>query len=1176
REDRPGDQRIVAYAVPAAGTTTAAPDATRLREHAAAALPEYMVPSAVLILDALPLNPNGKLDRRALPAPDFAAAGGTGRAPRTAQEETLTELFGEVLGVDRVSVDDSFFDLGGHSLLATRVVSRIRSLFGVELAVRTLFEAPTAAVLARLLGDATRARQALVARVRPEHVPLSPAQRRLWFLNRFEDRTGTYNLPLAARLTGALDPAALEAALGDVVARHESLRTVFPETDGRPRQEVLTADTARPTLHTAAFDENAVAAAAARDFDLETEVPLRAHLFTVTPDEHVLLLVVHHIAGDGWSMAPLASDLGAAYRARCAGRAPDLAPLPVQYADYTLWQRDVLGDEGDPGSELARQVAYWRHTLARLPEELSLPADRPRPAEMSFRGGIVDLTISADTHGRLITLAREQQASVFMLLQAALAALLGRLGAGDDIPLGSPVAGRTDEALDDLVGFFVNTLVLRTDLSGDPTFRELVDRVRETDLAAYAHQDVPFERLVEILNPARSLARHPLFQVMLSLQNNAEATLGLDGLRVDPHPVGVDGAKFDLSFQLAEHVTDDGTPAGLGGRIEYATDLFDRATVEELAGRLARVTAELVAAPDRALSETPVLTDEEHHRVLVAWNDTERTTADETLPAFFERQAARTPDATALVAIDRRLTFAELDARANRLARLLIARGIGPEQYVAVALPRTADLVVAFLAVTKAGAAYVPVDPAHPSGRIVQLLQDVDSSALLTTSATRETIPAGCSGLRVDLDTEDISDALAALPATAPDDTARTTPLRPDHPVYVIHTSGSTGRPKGVVVAHRSLVNLFHHHVDELYAAEITDAGRPLRVALTAAVSFDASLDPLLWMHAGHELHLVDDDTRREPDALLAYVRDHGIDFMELTPSYAEQLLEAGLVRDPGTRPRILALGGEAVGTALWRELADTPGVTGYNLYGPTETTVDALTTRTTETARPLIGRPVTNACAYVLDERLRPVVPGVAGELYLAGAGLARGYLGRPGLTGERFVADPFGPAGSRMYRTGDVVRWTRGGELEYLGRSDDQVKVRGFRIELGEIETVLCRYEDAAQAAAVVREDRPGVKRLVAYVVPRSGELDTEALRAHVSAALPEYMVPAAFVELGELPLSVNGKLDRRALPAPEFAGRGGGARPGSREEEILCGLFSEVLGVESVSVDDGFFEL
>ncbi|MGW3210312.1 non-ribosomal peptide synthase/polyketide synthase, partial [Streptomyces sp. NPDC001135] len=1173
REDRPGDQRIVAYVVPAAG---AAPDPAETAAHAAAALPEYMVPSTVVVLDALPLNPNGKLDRRALPAPDYGASGGTGRAPRTPAEKTLAALFAEVLGVERVSVDDSFFDLGGHSLLATRVVSRVRTAFGTELPVRVLFEAPTVAALTERLTEGSRARTALTARVRPESVPLSPAQRRLWFLNRFEERTGTYNLPLAVRLTGALDPAALEAALGDVVARHESLRTVFPDADGRPYQNVLPVQAARPTLHTAALDAAALAAAAARDFDLATEVPLRAHLFTETPDRHVLLLVLHHIAGDGWSMAPLARDLGAAYRARCAGHAPDWQPLPVQYADYTLWQREVLGDEDDPAGELARQVAYWRHTLDGLPEELTLPVDRPRPPQMSFRGDTVPLEIPADTHRRLAGLARDRQASVFMVVQAALAALLHRLGAGDDIPVGSPIAGRTDEALDDLVGFFVNTLVLRTDVSGDPTFAELVDRVRETDLAAYAHQDVPFERLVELLNPERSLARHPLFQVMLSLQNNADAALDLDGLRVEAHPVTVDGAKFDLSLQLVERFTADGTPDGLGGRVEYATDLFDRVTVENLAGRLARLTAELAAAPDRALSDVDVLTPDERRRTLVTWNRTERAVPADTLPALFARQAARTPDATALVADGTRLTFAELDARANRLARLLIGRGIGPERYVAVALPRTADLVVAFLAVAKAGAGYVPVDPSQPAGRTAQLLQDVDADAVLTTSATRETLPVGRGAQRVELDAPGVTTALDTLPDGPVDDTARTTPLRPDHPAYVIHTSGSTGRPKGVVVAHRSLTNLFHHHFDVLYAAETAHAGRPLRAALTAAVSFDASLDPLLWLVAGHELHLVDDDTRRDPDALIAYVREHGVDFMELTPSYAEQLLEAGLVRDPQARPRILALGGEAVGTTLWRELADTPDVTGYNLYGPTETTVDALTTRTTDTPLPLIGRPVTNARVYVLDGRLRPVAPGVAGELYLAGAGLARGYLGRPGLTAERFVADPHGPAGTRMYRTGDVVRWNRDGQLEYLGRSDDQVKVRGFRIELGEIETVLSRYEDTARSAVVVREDQPGLKRLVAYVVTRGGALDVAAMRAHVASALPDYMVPAAFVQLDELPLTGNGKLDRRALPAPVVSGTGTGRAPSTEREEILCRIFRELLGVESVSVDDGFFEL
>ncbi|WP_229834825.1 non-ribosomal peptide synthetase [Streptomyces xantholiticus] len=1173
REDRPGDRRIVAYAVPAEG---AAVDAAALRDHVAAALPEYMVPSAFLFLDTLPLNPNGKLDRRALPAPDFGSEAGAGRAPRTEREHTLCALFAEILGVERVSVDDSFFDLGGHSLLATRLVSRVRTLFGAELAVRALFESPTVAALAEQLGDSTEARPALVARVRPETVPLSPAQRRLWFLNRFEERNGTYNLPLAVRLTGELDPRALREALGDVVTRHESLRTVFPDTDGRPRQLVLAPEQARPQLPVSEYDTDALAAAAAQDFDLATEAPLRARLFRVSATEHVLLVVVHHIAGDGWSMAPLARDLGAAYSARRGGTAPVWPPLPVQYADYTLWQRDLLGDEDDPDSGLARQTAFWRHTLAGLPEELALPADRPRPAEMSFGGDTVPLEIPAEVHEPLARLARDSRASVFMVVQAAIAALLGRLGAGTDIPIGSPIAGRTDEALDDLVGFFVNTLVLRTDVSGDPTFRELVERVRETDLAAYAHQDVPFERLVELLNPERSLARHPLFQVMLSLQNNAEAGLELDGLRIEPHDTTVDGAKFDLSFQLAERFAEDGSAAGIGGRVELATDLFDPETVQELAERLVRMVSELVADPDRRLSSVEVLTEEERHRVLTEWRGTERDVPAATLPELFERQTARTPHATALVAGGTRLTFAELDARANKLARLLIRHGVGPEQYAAVALPRTADLVVALLAVTKAGAAYVPVDPTLPADRIALLLQDVGTTVLLTSQDARDTVPADRGGISLEVDAPAVVQALEALPGTAPDDCERIAALRPDHPAYVIHTSGSTGRPKGVVVAHRSLTNLLHHHFDELYADVTADAGRPLRAALTAAVSFDASLDPLLWMVAGHELHLVDDDTRREPAALIGYVRDTGIDFMELTPSYAEQLVAEGLVRDPQARPRILALGGEAVSPALWRELAMTPGITGYNLYGPTETTVDAVTARTGETARPLIGRPVTNSRVQVLDEALRPVAPGVAGELYIAGAGLARGYLRRPAMTAERFVADPYGPAGSRMYRTGDVVRWTRDGELEYLGRTDDQVKVRGFRIELGEIESVLSRYEGAAQVAVVVREDQPGIKRLVAYVVPRAGELDVAAARAHVAQALPEYMVPAAFVALDTLPLTANGKLDRRSLPAPELTSGGSGRAPRTEREELLCRLYGELLGVEGVSADDSFFEL
>ncbi|WP_069816861.1 non-ribosomal peptide synthetase, partial [Streptomyces sp. TP-A0874] len=1154
REDRPGVQQLVGYVVRDGEVT-----ADELRSHLADSLPDYMVPSAFLMLDALPLNPNGKLDRRALPAPDFAAlASGPRRAARDEREERLCGLFAEVLGLApaegeesaAVGIDDSFFALGGHSLLATRLVSRVRTEFGVEIPVRALFETPTVAGLVELLPQAESARRALARMERPAEIPLSPAQRRLWFLGRFEERSGTYNLPLAARLSGALDIRALEAALADVVERHESLRTVFPDVDGRPRQQVLTMDEARPGLPVVQVGadglEAALAEAAGEGFDLAVEPPVRARLFAVGPDDHVLLVVVHHIAGDGWSMAPLGRDLSEAYRARTAGGAPEWAPLPVQYADYTLWQREVLGDENDPASELAQQVEFWRSELAGLPEELVLPVDRPRPAEMSYRGSTVDLELSAQTHKRLAALARECRASVFMVVQAGLAALLSRLGAGDDIPIGSPIAGRTDEALDELVGFFVNTLVLRTDVSGDPSFRELVERVREADLAAYAHQDVPFESLVEALNPERSLARHPLFQVMLSFQNNAAAELDLGGVRAAPQPAGVDAAKFDLSFQLGERFGEDGTPEGVEGRIEYATDLFDPETAEQLATRFVRLLEAVTEDPQLSIGAAEVLSSQEWEEILKDWSGYDRTVPETTLPALFERQASQTPDATALVCGEERLSFGELDARANRLARLLIRRGAAPERNVVVALPRSADLIVALLAVLKSGAVYVPLDPEQPTDRREYLLRETEPVAVLTEAG----------------EIREEAQGFSAEPLT---DADRGAPLTPDNSAYVIYTSGSTGRPKGVLVGHRGLVNLFHSHFDELYSGEIAlSNGRRLRAALTAAMTFDASWDPLLWMVAGHELHLIDDDTRRDPVALVSYVASAGIDFMEVTPTYLEQLLEHGLVRDEKARPRALALGGEPVRPALWAELRDTPGVNGYNLYGPSECTVDALCACTTDTSRPLIGEPVPNSRVYVLDESLRPVPPGAAGELYIAGVGLARGYLGRPDLSAERFVANPFGGPGERMYRTGDVVRWAGDGQLDYVGRADDQVKVRGFRIELGEIETVLARHPSVAQAAVVVREDRPGVKQLVGYVVPNgaatgdSGEadLDTGVLRGHVAGLLPEYMVPAAFVVLGSLPLTGNGKLDRRALPAPDFSLVVGDDRePGSVREELLC---------------------
>ncbi len=734
REDHPGKARLVGYVVAAAD---AGVDAAALRAHLQRRLPDYMVPSSFVFVARFPLTANGKLDRGALPAPE-AEAGRVYRGPRTPAEEILCSLFAEVLGVPRVGIDDNFFALGGHSLLATRLISRIRTTLDVELAIRVLFEAPTVEGLARRLDEAGAARPALRPLARPLEIPLSFAQRRLWFLDRLEGPSGTYTIPVAVRLKGELDLSALEAALGDVVARHESLRTVFPDRLGVPRQEILTGDAGRPRLVVASLREAALSAAlssvAGRGFDLSAEPPLRAHVFALGLHEHVLLLVLHHIAGDGWSMRPLWRDLGAAYGARLRGSAPRLPGLPVQYADYTLWQHGLLGAESEAGSAIAGQLAFWRGALAGLPAELDLPRDRARPAVSSYRGDLVGLHLSAALHGRLLALARDAGASLFMVLQAGLAALLTRLGAGEDIPVGSPIAGRTDSALDDLVGFFVNTLVLRTDTSGDPSFRALIGRVRSANLAAYAHQDLPFERLVEALNPARSLARHPLFQVMLAFQNTAEARPELCGLEVLAEPVATQSAQFDLSVSLGERRGSDGSPAGLEGVIEYATDLFDRSTVEGLAGRLVRLLEGAVGDPGRAISALEILSAAERRVLLHDWNDTARALPPTTLPGLFAAQAARTPEAIAVVGDEQNLSYGELEVRANRLAHHLRGLGVGPEVVVGLCVERSAAMVVGLLGILKAGGAYLPLDPSYPAERLGFMLADAGAPVLVATA----------------------------------------------------------------------------------------------------------------------------------------------------------------------------------------------------------------------------------------------------------------------------------------------------------------------------------------------------------------------------------------------------------------------------------------------------------
>ncbi|QIQ01044.1 non-ribosomal peptide synthetase [Streptomyces liangshanensis] len=1177
REDTPGDRRLVAYVVPAAG---ASPDPAELARAVGRSLPAYMVPSAVVPLDALPLTVNGKVDRRALPAPPALRAPGAGRAPRTAREEILRGLFADVLGLDAAGVDDNFFTLGGHSLLATRLTARIRTILGVEAQVKTLFEHPTPAALAAALDGAEKARTRL-ERVpdRPDPLPLSFAQQRLWFLNRFEGPSATYNVPLVLRLDGPLDPDALESALVDVVGRHESLRTVFPDADGVARQLVRDAHDAdidlSPRDTDAARLGEVLSAEVAHAFDVGAELPVRARLVRLGAEAHVLVLVVHHIAGDGWSLVPLARDLGVAYRARAEGEEPGWTELGVQYADYALWQRALLGDEDDPDSRAARQLDFWRTALAGAPDLLELPCDHPRPAVTAYGGDAFAFPVGADTHRALADLARARGCSLFMVLQAALSVLLSRHGAGEDIPLGTAVAGRTDEALDDLVGFFVNTLVLRADLTGDLTFGEVLDRVREFDLAAYAHQDVPFERLVDSLSPVRAQNHHPLFQTMLVLQNQADASVDLPGLTVTEQAVRTGISKFDLTFTFAERHDGTGRPAGLDGVLEFSTELFTPATARTLADRLTRLLGTLAADPGRRVHTVDVLDMDERRSLERTAHGPVRPRTPATAPEAFRAQCARTPAAIAVRDGSLRLTFRELDGLSDDLAHHLHDRGIGRGDLVALALEGTADHVVAMLAVTKAGAAYLPVDLEYPAARIAHMLDDARPALLLTHGADRAA-RHGLSLPSLALDDRAAwSTGRAAPPGTAPD---------PRDAAYVIYTSGSTGRPKGVVVTHASLTN----HMAWM-AGHLGLTGDD-RVLARTSPSFDASVwETWLPLLHGGSTCPVPPGANHDPAGLLARMRDAGVTVAQFVPSHLSLVLtETGADDAPATLRAVLC-GGEPLSRSLAQRVGRAWRVEVHNLYGPTETTIDATAHhhRAGETDSPAreggvpLGRPVDNTRAHVLDAGLRPVPPGVTGELYVAGDGLARGYLGRPGLTASRFVADPFGPAGSRMYRTGDLVRRDADGLLTYVSRADDQVKLHGFRIELGEIEAALTALDGVAGACALVREDRPGERRLVAYTVPgsRSGDAPPgeRELRARLASVLPPYMVPAVFVTLDALPLLPNGKTDRRSLPVPErpAATRPGG-EPRTAREQVLCEVFASVLRAPAVRTDDDFFAL
>ncbi|MFG2977280.1 amino acid adenylation domain-containing protein [Streptomyces sp. NPDC048331] len=1000
-------------------------------------------------------------------------------------------------------------------------------------------------------------------------IPLSHAQQRLWFHARDSADGALYHIPVGLRLRGTLDRPALRAALADLSGRHEALRTVFPDEAGRPHQRVLAPADAVPVLAVVegppAERARRAEEASSRPFDLGTEPPLRAHLFTDGAEDHYLLLVLHHIAGDGHSVNILVRDLAAAYTARCAGRPAEWPELPVQYPDYALWQRELLGPAQDPASLHGTLLTHWTAVLDGLPEELALPADRPRPAVAGHRGTLVEARTDAAVHAGLAALAQGARATPFMAVQAAFAVLLTRLGAGTDLPLGCPVDGREDEALTDLVGLFVNTLIVRADTSGDPTFTEVLGRVRTAALDTYAHQELPFESLVERLNPARSPARHPLFQVAVSAQRTEPLTPAFTGLRVEVEAVRTDTAKFDLTLEVEEvHDPATGQPLGLALGLEYASDLFDGTTARRLLDRLVHLIGAVVREPGVPLSALDVLLPGERADLLEHWQGAPVAPDARTVHGAFEERAAAHPDRPAVLCAGRETTYGELDARADRIAGRLRGLGVRPGESVAVLMDRSADLVAACLGILKAGAAYLPLDARAPRARTEAVLTAAAAAVLVTDVPDGAPVPAGPRHvLRPD-----------GRPAEG--DPADGSEGHADALAYLMYTSGSTGTPKGVAVSHREVVALA---TDRRWCG-----GAHERVLFRSPHAFDASTYEMWVPLLNGGLVVVAPPGELDVDALARLMSEEKVTGTFLTATLFNVLADRCLPA-LGTLHEVMT-GGEAASPSMVRRVREAcPRTTVTNAYGPTETTTFAATFaigpgQEAPVGQVPIGRPLDGTRLHVLDERLGLVAPGVVGELYIAGAGLAQGYLGRAALTAERFVACPYGPPGTRMYRTGDLARWTTDGQVAYLGRADRQVKIRGLRIEPAEIEHVLAGHPAVGQAAVTVVDTAAG-PALAGYAVPAEGTPapDPGELREHLRARLPDYMVPATLTLLDAFPVTANGKTDLAALPVPGPATAGiAGVRqePRTDDERALCAIWEQVLGVPDIGVHDSFFDL
>ncbi|HEY0606847.1 MAG TPA: amino acid adenylation domain-containing protein, partial [Herpetosiphonaceae bacterium] len=1222
--DPSGQASVVAYVV---APPEHEPSVADLRSFLKQALPEHMVPSAFVFLRELPRTTSGKIDRRALPAPDLTRRVRDNAivAPRTPAEELVASVWSAVLGVREIGAFDNFFALGGHSLLATQAVARLRKAFDLPIPLRFIFEAPVVAELAARLTSHQQAEQGLPIvplrqYPRSDHLPLSFAQQRLWFLEHLQPHSPMYLIPLAVRLRGRLDLAVLERSLTTILERHEVLRTTFAAENGEPFQVIaepqpLTLQIVdRTTLaeqEREAEIQRYVLAETQQPLDLEQGPLLRGRVVRLAADDHVLLLTAHHIAFDGWSYAILTRELIALYTAFSQDQPTPLPLLPIQYIDYALWQREWLS-----GPVLAQQIDYWRRQLAGVPDVLDLPTDWPRSPVQTSQGATYAFELSQPLSEALQTVSQRENATLFMTLLTAFQVLLSRYSGQHDIVVGTPIAGRTRPELEELIGFFVNTLVLRTDLSGAPTFAELVARVRTVCLDAYTHQDVPFELLVEMLQPTRDLSRTPLFQVMFTLQNIPRNTIDLADLTLEPVAVESTIAKFDLSLTLSEQ------PSGLQGVVEYRSDLFAAATIERLVGHYQRLLAALVAAPHSRIDDVPLLDAAERRQLLVAWNaDTLELPAVGGIHDLVAAQVARTPHAIAVRFGEQQLTYAELNARANQLAHSLRAQGVGPEVRVGLAIEPALELVVAMLGVFKAGGAYVPIDPSYPEERLHWLLADSQVALVLTQEGLAERLPtADVPLLAVDQDWAQI----AAQPISDP---ALVT--SPDQLAYMIYTSGSTGTPKGVMVPHRGVINnLMAHQATSCLSAED-------RMLLNYAISFDPSVWSIFWpLITGAQLVLVPSEVRYDSAALVSAIAEQQITILGVSPGHLAVLLEEPQIT-ACTALRYVVCGGENLSREVQTRFFARLSAVLCNAYGPTEATIDTTLWHCPRVDTPhgsVIGRPLANVQVYVLDRAMQPVPVGVPGELYIGGVGVARGYHRRPDLTAERFVPDPFGHAVSsepssrahgRLYKTGDLVRYRADGALEFLGRIDQQVKLRGFRIELGEIEAALQEHEAVQSAAVVIREDRPGDRRIVAYVVeeqrtkeqiedqnqePRTknqepqedrttplacrnrgrgrprfgegagGEGFSSTLRQLLQQRLPAYMVPSAFVLLDALPLTPHGKLDRKALPAPEatLADRASSVAPRDRWEWQLAQIWQDLLGRPQVGVTESFFEI